>query len=392
MTPRLITPSEAIELLRRKVDKNWPQAICDGTTEFSVPLRPNVSSGAAAVKFGREWTDWHMSWRDFAARHGTVEIVQRQLSIQGLAASYPAALVADLDTAVTLLPAPPVDVPRARALASSLRAADATLTPSTLRAVYNLEPADTEVLLTALTWLRSHPDASAWTARQLPIPGMHTKWLETHGTLLHKLTGRDVRAEVRPRLAVLHLTYIDPDYLASGRRRHDAWTTGDTHELAYRPRLVLVVENRDCRLWFPPLPGTIVVEGNGKAAASLLADVPWLRAADHVVYWGDMDADGYAILNAFRAALAGGTPPKPVASILMDDTDLHRYADQGVNHDKSGHALGPSETNLPHLTEAEQTAYAFITTKGPPPFRRIEQEAIPLPHAAARLRANVPEG
>ncbi|WP_425302760.1 DUF3322 domain-containing protein, partial [Nocardia cyriacigeorgica] len=46
-------------------------------------------------------------------------------------------------------------------------------------------------------WLRDHPDVSAWTARQLPVPGMHSKWLETHGALLETVTSRDVRAEVR---------------------------------------------------------------------------------------------------------------------------------------------------------------------------------------------------
>jgi hypothetical protein len=84
------------------------------------------------------------------------------------------------------------------------------------------------------------------------------------------------------------------------------------HDIAYRPRVVLVVENRDSRLWFPPVSETIVVEGGGRAAAALLANVPWIRSAEHVV-----------------------------------------------------------------------------TTAGPTPFRRIEQEAIPLIHAATRLLQTV---
>jgi hypothetical protein len=80
---------------------------------------------------------------------------------------------------------------------------------------------------------------------------MHTKWLDTHGALLRDVAGRDVRNEVRSPSAVLHLTYVDPEHAATSRRRHDAWTTGDTHDIAYRPRIVLVVENRDSRLWFP---------------------------------------------------------------------------------------------------------------------------------------------
>ncbi|MFI0449163.1 Wadjet anti-phage system protein JetD domain-containing protein [Actinomadura sp. 6N118] len=399
MTPRLITPADAVESLRRKVHQRWAEALCadlgvGDPVSFSVPLRPGVSTGSAVARIGHAaWHEWHMRWREFTDRHPTgVVIVRKPVSVQGVTDDYPTTLVADLSGAVALVAGtepPTVDVPRARALASSLLSTGAVLTPANVRAAYQLGTDDTQVLLNAVTWLHQHPDASAWTARQLPIPGMHTKWLDTHGALLRDVTGRDVRDEVRSRPAVLHLTYVDPGHTSSGRRRHDAWTTGDSHDIAYRPRTVLVVENRDSRLWFPPARDTIVVEGSGKAAAALLANVPWIRAADHVVYWGDIDADGYAILDRFRAALAepapGDAPPKPVSSILMDATDLHRYAQHGVNHDKAGHPIKPSPAILPHLTEAETAAYDTIATAGPTPFRRIEQESIPLDHAAARL-------
>ncbi|SPT51284.1 Uncharacterized protein conserved in bacteria [Actinomadura madurae] len=397
MTLRLITPAVALDSLRRKVHQKWAAAVCAelGAGEpitFSVPLRPGVSTGSAVARLGYpDWHEWHMRWREFADRTGVL-IVRKPVSVQGVTDEYPAMLVAGLDAAVALVSGtepPTVDIDRARALASSLRSAGAVLTPATLRAVYALGVDDVEVLLSAVTWLRENPDASAWTARQLPIPGMHTKWLDTHGALLRDAAGRDVRAEVRSRPAVLHLTYVDPGHAASGSRRHDAWTTGDTHDIAYRPRIVLVVENRDSRLWFPPVPGTIVVEGGGKAAAALLANVPWIRAADHIVYWGDIDADGYAILDRLRAALAeptpDGAPPKPVTSILMGAADLHQYAPHGVNHDRSGRLIKPSPAILRHLTEAEAIAYDTIATAGPTPFRRIEQEAIPLAHAATRL-------
>jgi hypothetical protein len=404
----LVTPSAAVAALRRRLDLKWATAVCTGGVTFSVRLRPGVSTGTAVEQLGHAaWHDWHMRWRQFADRlPAGVELVRATVTIRGVPGDYPAALVADLDGAVALtdpradadgVPGaaaagawpPVVDVDRARSLASALRSAGATLTPAGLRAAYRLRPADADVLVSAVTWLRRHPDASTWTLRQLPVPGMHTKWLDTHGTVLRDVTGRDVRDEVRPRPTVVNLTYVDPAHALSGRRRHDSWTTGDMHDLAYRPRAVLVVENRDSRLWFPPVEDT-VVEGGGKAAAALLADVPWLRAADHIVYWGDIDADGYTILDHFRAALArpssAGAPPTPVASILMDATDLHRYARHGVTHDKAGRPLPPSPTPLPHLTESETAAYDTIATAGPTPFRRIEQESIPLTHAATRLR------
>ncbi|RKS70976.1 uncharacterized protein DUF3322 [Actinomadura pelletieri DSM 43383] len=403
VTSRLVTPADAVESLRRKIHRKWAEAVCadlgsGDPVMFSVPLRPGVSTGTGVTRIGPEaWHEWHMSWREFADRDHPegVVIVRKPVSVRGVTADYPATLVVDLDAAVALTSEtgpptepPTVDVARARELASSLRSTGALLTPATIRAAYRIGADDAEVLLKAVAWLRRHRDAGAWTARQLPVPGMHSKWLDTHGALLRDIAGRDVRTEVRPRPAVLHLTYVDPDHAASGRRRHDAWTTGDVHDLAYRPRVVLVVENRDSRLWFPPVRDTIVVEGGGKAAAALLADVPWIRAADHVVYWGDIDADGYAILDRFRAALADpgpdGAPPKEVTSILMDDTDLHRYAKHGLNHDKEGRPLKSRGATLRHLTEAEATAYDIVTT-GQASFRRIEQEAIPLADAAARL-------
>ncbi|MEO3813411.1 Wadjet anti-phage system protein JetD domain-containing protein [Sphaerisporangium sp. B11E5] len=399
----LVLPKDAVMAVRHKIDQRWPEAVCadfgaGDQVMFSIPLRPGVSTGKAVEQLGyTAWHEWRMQWREFATRLPTgVKLVRKAMTVRGVPGDFPATLTADLNGAVSLLSdprtgaePPTADIARARALASTLLSAGAILTPATLRAVCRLHAVDVEVLVSAVTWLHQHPHAGTWTLRQLPVPGMHTKWLDTHGALLRDVAGRDVREEVRPRLTVTHLTYVDPAHATSGRRRHDAWTTGDVHDIAYRPRLVLVVENRDSRLWFPPVRDTIVVEGGGKAAASLLANVPWIRAADHVVYWGDIDADGYTILDHFRATLAeptpGGAPAKPVTSILMDATDLHRYSEHGVNHDKAGRPLKPSPASLPHLTEAETTAYNTIATAGPTPFRRIEQEAIPLTHAATRL-------
>jgi hypothetical protein len=399
----LVTPAEAVATLRRRLAHRWADAVCaelgiGDPVGFSVPLRPGVSTGRAVARLGYPaWHEWHVQWRRFCEHLPTgVDIVRRAVAIRGIPGDYPATLTATPDGAAALVAAPrpgagtpPVDLGRARALASRLRSTGAILTPATLRAVHRLPDNDMEVLISAVTWLQQHPDAGAWTLRQLPVPGMHTKWLDTHGSLLRDVAGRDVRDEVRPRLTVTHLTYVDPDHLASGRRRHDAWTTGDVHDVAYRARVVLVVENRDSRLWFPPVRHTIVVEGGGKAAATLLANVPWIRAAEHVVYWGDIDADGYRILDHLRAALAeptpDGAPARTVSSILMDVTDLHRYSRHGVNHDRAGRPLTPCPEHLPHLTEAETTAYHIIATAGPTPFRRIEQETIPLAEAVTRL-------
>jgi hypothetical protein len=250
MTARLVTPNDAVESIRHKIHQKWAEAICSelGTgspVTFSIPLRPGISTGKAVERFGYDaWHEWHTAWRAFETQHSTsvegVEIVRKPLTIRGLATEIPATLLlTDFAAATTLLARVddrpvPIALDRARTLASSLKAIGANLTPATLKATCRLADADASTLLDAVAWLREHPDLSAWTARQLPVPGMHTKWLETHGTLLRSVAGRDVHTEVRPRPAVVHLTYVDPEYQT---RCLDHWRhTRPRLPTAHRPR------------------------------------------------------------------------------------------------------------------------------------------------------------
>ena len=394
MTELLVLPHEAGARVAAKIARDWAAAVCteiDGGEPFrvAVRLRPGVSTGGAVARLGfGVWHDWVEDWRDVAAaRLPGVDVVLRRVVVERVPDDVPVELRAmGLDAAVAVVrqtgaTLPVADLDRARTVARRLRAAGAVLTPGTLKAVCKLSDTDVGVLVDAAMWLTDHPDLGGWTSRQLPMPGMHSKWLEQHGRVLREVTGRDLRAELRPRLAVVHLTYADPGYLATGGRRHDAWTTGDVHDLAYEPSTVLVVENRDSRLWFPDVDGTIVVEGGGKAAASLLSDVSWVRHARNVVYWGDIDADGFAILAHFRRALAApssaGVQGRAVSSILMDGPAVQRYASLGVSTDKEGRPIPPSSAHFPDLSPAETAAYHAVATAGPAELRRIEQERIP---------------
>ncbi|WP_207211858.1 Wadjet anti-phage system protein JetD domain-containing protein [Promicromonospora panici] len=402
MTEQLVSPGDAGAQVAEKVRTGWAAGVCaevDGTEPFraTVRLRPGVTAGAAAARFGFDlWHEWVESWRDVdAARLPGVEIATGGLTVEGVRAAIPVELrVTGLDAAVVLVQhlggtPPAVDLGLARAVAGRLRAAGGVLTPPTLKKACKLSDVDAGMLVRAVEWLANHPDVGGWTARQLPVPGVHSKWLEANGSLLRDVSGRDVRDEVRPRLAVVHLTYVDPAYLATGGRRHDAWTTGDVHDIAYTPRTVLVVENRDSRLWFPPLEDALVVEGGGRAAAVLLAGIPWVRRAENIVYWGDIDSDGFAILDHFRRVMAApaddGSPGRDVSSILMDASALRRYEPLGVSTDQDGRPIPPSSGHLAGLNADERVAYHAVATAGPAPFRRIEQERIPGEDARAAL-------
>lgn len=391
MSPRLVWPADAASKLRAHLQDAWAGRLCaelkhTAETPYEVGLRPGVSGSHAVAGLAHgTWNDWRTTWSRVALDHPGAEIELRTVTVAGVPQEAPFRLsVRSLPAAIATMErlggAPlDVDIDRARSIGRRLIAAGAALTANTLKRTVRLHDADVDVLISAIIWLSEHHDLGEWTPRQLPIPEMHTKWLEPHRSLLRDLVGRDISGETRPRLAVAHLTYVDPDYLATGQRRHDAWTTGDSHQPAYVPQTVLIVENRDCRLWFPDTPHTIVVEGSGKAASFLLADVEWIRSADRVVYWGDVDADGYAILDHLRATFAAAGIH--LESMLMDATALTRFAHLGVNRDKNGAALKPRSTALRNLTTAENDGYATVATTGNAAFRRIEQERIPIAEA-----------
>lgn len=397
MTGRLIDPDSAVALVAARVHATWPERVLrsiasEPESPIIVRVRPGVSSSAAVERIGfAGWNEWRETWGNTSIRRANgVDIVTSDLRVRGVPVAAPIELrVTTLTSALDLLRHVPstdseliATITRARDLALRLYDAGASMQETTLRRVTRFSDTDVDMLISALVWLHAHPDLGAWTARQLPIPALHTKWLARHHQLITALAGRDVTAEVKPRPAVIHYTYVDPHYLASGKRRHDAWTAGDTAAPAYRPRVVVVVENRDCRLDFPPVPEAVIVEGGG-AAARTLATVDWLVDADHIAYWGDMDADGFAILDQFRAELLlhGVT----VGSILMNEQSRAQYEHLGVNHDKHGEPLTSTRRRLGNLTPDEAECYASLATSGAVTVRRIEQERIPIADARTAL-------
>lgn len=258
-----------------------------------------------------------------------------------------------------------------------------TATEATLRAVLDWPSLDLDLLLSTAAWFAARPEADcAWTPRQVPVPGLHAKWLDTAGrrTLIARLVGLD-QIELRGRPTQVRVTYVDIEHAAAGGRRWDIITEGDVVDLPYPPTTVLIVENRDTAFYFPPtVPGGVVVLGNGDAAVTAIATVAPLISAAQVLYWGDIDAEGLRIVSRIRSR------GHHVDTILMDITTYDAYAAFGTNLDPSGRTLAPGDPNPPAgLTEAECRLYRRLTDPAFPGHRRIEQERIPLKVAADLL-------
>ncbi|WP_193748586.1 Wadjet anti-phage system protein JetD domain-containing protein [Gordonia terrae] len=239
---------------------------------------------------------------------------------------------------------------------------------------------DFDLLNATATWFTHNPGATqGLTARQVPVPGVHAKWLNTHHRQLEALSGLtklDLEPNHPPRI---QFTYLDHSYLASGRRRYDMYTMGDTSTPAYQPQVVLISENKDTAVRFPRVERGIAVEGNGKEGPSRLKNVDWIRSCSALIYWGDIDSTGFTILNNYREL------GMSIVSIMMDFNNFRDYAMYGTSHHPNGEPIKTTQVELPHLTDAERAAYRAINSADAP-CRRVEQERIPLLAARQRLQ------
>lgn len=233
---------------------------------------------------------------------------------------------------------------------------------------------DFERLNAALAWLERHPDSGLY-LRQLPIPGLDTKWIETRKAILAELlcrvTGRaDMPGDFHALCGLryppprLRMRVLDPALRARLGGLGDLTVPlDDLEQLDVAPQRVAIVENLQTGLAFGDLAGTVVFMALGYGV-DVLSRIPWVRNA-RCFYWGDIDTHGFAILSLLRAQLPD------VRSLFMDKPTLmsHRalWTSEASQH-------GAQE--LPHLEPAEQALYRELKLHTPGPAVRLEQERI----------------
>lgn len=381
------TPEEVLEQVEDRLRRTWHRVVtgADWAPDFRLG-----TSGLSGTRLVEAWPQTHresLRWQEWASHAGEgVELVTRPVSLHRTSQALPATLrVSTVDAAARLVGG---DWLARLARARVRRDVLATEFPAheepagMLRDTDSWSDVDFELLCRTAAWFVEHP-TSGLTARQVPVEGMGTKWLGARMNVVRRLAGVADLGLVPGRPPRVQVTYLDPTHRASGGRRHDLATVGDVDLLAYQPRLVLISENRDTAQLFPPVDGGIAIEGN-ETPRSALAELPWIRDADRVWYWGDMDTDGLEILHGFReAGLA-------VRSLFMDLAAYLRWERYGVDHDHRGKPLAPKPPReLPRLEPGERELYLALCTASWTRHRRIEQERIPLEEAAAVVGADL---
>lgn len=403
------TPEEIVRRVTARVDDTWAAVVtaetisvmgatsgtCDRSAGDDVvvawphtfPLG-RLTSAALGANFGERLRAIH-AWRDWAAANGT-RLEHEIRHVGGTEQHIPThVVVPDLDTAARIAGGHWPDilaVGRRRAATILRRFPHTANVAKVLRPVVRLTDLDFDILCHVADWFGQNPQAAAagLTPRQVPVEGVHAKWLNTNQQLVVALAGLEDLGLLPGHPPRIHFTYLDPAYLVGGGRRHDCYSVGDAVTLPYTPRVVIISENKDTAVGFGPVEGGVAVEGAGTGGGTIAA-VPWVRNAPVVVYWGDMDIDGLQILDGFRVAGVDAV------SMFMDTDAYATYARFGTNTDPKGRALkaGPAR-EVTRLRDGELKLYRLLTS-GQAPVLRVEQERIPLRTAAAEL-ASIVEG
>jgi hypothetical protein len=241
------------------------------------------------------------------------------------------------------------------------------------------DAAEIERLENLLGWLEANPQSNLY-ARQLPVAGIDSKWLEGRMAPIADLvaalkadSGGELdfyrRCGLKPPPHIVRMFLLD-DKL---RQR-----TGGLRDISARPEelaaldlpisRVYIVENLQTGLAFEDCPGAAVFMGLGYGVGTLAA-LPWVMRAQ-CTYWGDLDTHGLAILSRARSKMPH------LESALMDEHTLLRHRDLWVSEDQQYAA-----PELPLLTPAEQSLYCGLKHQRWGVNVRLEQERIAWSYA-----------
>ena len=235
-------------------------------------------------------------------------------------------------------------------------------------------------LLAVVTWLFEHPRPGIY-LRQVDLPGVHSKFIEAHRSVLAELldlalptntvdrskTGNNqfaARYGFLEKPTRIRLRVLDPAIeLVAGSTFPDLTLDADSFcRLTVPVKRVFITENEINFLAFPPVRDAIVIFGAGYGWDAL-ARSHWLQNCS-VYYWGDIDTHGFGILNQLRGHF------DHVVSFLMDRATLDAHTPLWGSEDK------PLLADLHRLTPEEKALYDDLRDNRIRAGLRLEQEHI----------------
>lgn len=233
-------------------------------------------------------------------------------------------------------------------------------------------------LLEIVAWMQVHPKPDVY-LRQVDIPGVHSKFIETHRSVLAELfdmalppeaidvsasgvNGFATRYGFRDKPLRIRFRFLDPNLIPSVPGQDITLDAASFAQLDPMVSQVFIVENEINFLAFPQLKDSLVIFGSGYGF-EMLSQSRWLsRCCIH--YWGDIDTHGFAILDQLRNQFAH------VESLLMDRATLLEFELHWGEEDKQ------ILRDLPRLNTDESSFYNDLRDNRIRKNLRLEQEKI----------------
>jgi hypothetical protein len=239
-------------------------------------------------------------------------------------------------------------------------------------------------VLACVQWLRQHPRCGLY-VRHLPIPGVHTKFIEQNRALLDELLlhlvpeqvtadaeSFTVRHGLREEESTIRIRFLD-DTLRErcalpACARDLALPVSAFAALPLEGCRAIVTENLRNFLALPELPGTVALLGHGDASVRLRR-AAWLRSC-RVAYWGDLDLHGFAIFARLRCVLPA------TEAFMMNEAVLAEF-----RHFAVADSTTPPAIATEHLDDSGQAVCTLLSSAR----IRLEQERIPMSVVASAL-------
>ena len=384
MTAGWATPADIVARLRRRWDRGefltaWARG--HDFEPVAVPIR-GPSTAELSVRFD-EAREWIGSWR--AIEGPGLRVRTRPAGHRTIGANdLPDRLeIDDYDPLWRLLA-----VTAAVRRFAQLRAATADELPQ-LVGWMNSHPMialahadDWPRLVSTVRWTATSPVDRHMYLREVPVPGVDTKFIEKRRGILadlldavlpdERIDRRFAPSQFERRYGfALRPTMIRIRTLDRSRPLLPGVTelsvrAGEFAEVAPDVMTVFIVENEISYLAFPCVVDAAVIFGSGFAVSGF-GSLPWFSGR-RVVYWGDIDTHGFVALDRVRAFVPDAE------SMLMDHETLFAHADQWVVEPS------PANAHLPRLTAPEQTLYRELVDGVHGDRIRLEQERVSYPY------------
>ena len=385
--PRWTGRADIIAQLKRRWQRGeLLRHIVKGEPAF--PLRMQFK-GPSAKEIANQFDDvrsWVSVLKDAAQIHCEMTSVKHR--IHGTNAIPCALWIDTLDQALTLI-GKQSEADRFRTLLDTVHRRQPELVEwLSNRPLQALKHVDVfEQLLDVVAWIKTNPRPDIY-LRQVDLPGIHSKFIEAHRSVLSDwldlalppeaintnasgVAGFNRRYGFRDKPTRIRFRLLDDN--AAFPQGDVTLDANSFAKLTIPLERVFITENEINFLALPATPSAMVVFGAGYGWEAL-SQARWLHQCE-IHYWGDIDTHGFAILDQLRACFPHAQ------SLLMDKATLMAH-DQFWDHEAS-----PVSRDLPRLTGSECELYDVLRDNAIREGLRLEQERVAFGFVQSALNA-----